>query len=134
MCTARPTVWSLSVPVGRRVKAAEKTFGVPPVLPNLISLGHKAHSKPDFIGSEACIRDDESMTFRRHISVGTICCTLRSMSGPAPWGCRDGSWCAECSIYSLQALVVYPPIAIRRYPYFQGPSLLTLRMFGRSTL
>ncbi|KAI9449192.1 Metalloenzyme, LuxS/M16 peptidase-like protein [Lactarius psammicola] len=43
---------------GELVKAAERSFGTLPVSPNLISLSHTAHPKPNFIGSEVHIWDD----------------------------------------------------------------------------
>ncbi|KAF8260981.1 Metalloenzyme, LuxS/M16 peptidase-like protein [Lactarius quietus] len=49
------------------VKAAEKSFGTLPVSTNPIPLGRKAHPKPDFIGSEVRIRDDNIPT--AHIAV-----------------------------------------------------------------
>jgi processing peptidase subunit beta len=52
---------------GELVKAAEKAFGTIPVSPNPIPLGRKAHSKPDFVGSEVRIRDDDITT--AHIAV-----------------------------------------------------------------
>ncbi|KAF8502895.1 Metalloenzyme, LuxS/M16 peptidase-like protein, partial [Russula emetica] len=47
---------------GKLVKAAEKAFGTLPVSPNPIPLGCKAHPKPDFIGPEVHIRDDDIPT------------------------------------------------------------------------
>ena len=52
---------------GDLVKAAEKAFGTLPVSPNPIPLGRKAHPKPDFIGSEVRVRDDDIPT--THIAV-----------------------------------------------------------------
>ncbi|KAF8490439.1 Metalloenzyme, LuxS/M16 peptidase-like protein, partial [Russula emetica] len=52
---------------GELVKAAEKAFGTLPVSPNPIPLGCKAHPKPDFIGSEVRIQDDNIPT--THIAV-----------------------------------------------------------------
>ena len=52
---------------GELVKAAEKAFGTLPVSPNPIPLGRKAHPKPDFVGSEVRLRDDNIPT--AHIAV-----------------------------------------------------------------
>ncbi|KAI0299489.1 Metalloenzyme, LuxS/M16 peptidase-like protein [Russula brevipes] len=52
---------------GELVKAAEKAFGTIPVSPNPIPLGRKAHPKPDFVGSEVRVRDDDIPT--AHIAV-----------------------------------------------------------------
>ncbi|KAI9437362.1 Metalloenzyme, LuxS/M16 peptidase-like protein [Lactarius psammicola] len=52
---------------GELVKAAERSFGTLPVSPNPISLSRTAHPKPDFIGSEVRIRDDNILM--AHIAV-----------------------------------------------------------------
>lgn len=49
------------------VNAAEKVFGMLSVSPNPNQLGPKAHPKPDFISSEACVHDDDIPT--THIAV-----------------------------------------------------------------
>ena len=49
------------------VKVAEKSFSTLPVSPNPIPLGRKAHRKPDFVGSEVRVRDDDIPT--AHIAV-----------------------------------------------------------------
>ncbi|KAI9450794.1 Metalloenzyme, LuxS/M16 peptidase-like protein [Lactarius psammicola] len=52
---------------GELVKAAERSFGTLPVSLNPISLSRTAHPKPDFIGSEVRIRDDNILM--AHIAV-----------------------------------------------------------------
>jgi predicted Zn-dependent peptidase len=52
---------------GELVRAAEKSFGGLPVSPNPIPFGRKAHPKPDFVGSEVRVRDDDIPT--AHIAV-----------------------------------------------------------------
>jgi processing peptidase subunit beta len=52
---------------GELVKAAEKAFGALPVSSNPIPLGRTAHPKPDFVGSEVRVRDDDIPT--AHIAV-----------------------------------------------------------------
>ncbi|KAH9165519.1 Metalloenzyme, LuxS/M16 peptidase-like protein [Lactarius sanguifluus] len=52
---------------GELVKAAEKSFGTLPVSANPIPLGRNSHPKPDFVGSEVRIRDDDIPT--AHIAV-----------------------------------------------------------------
>ncbi|KAH9046676.1 Metalloenzyme, LuxS/M16 peptidase-like protein [Lactarius hengduanensis] len=52
---------------GELVKAAERSFGTLPVSANPIPLGRNTHPKPDFVGSEVRIRDDDIPT--AHIAV-----------------------------------------------------------------
>ena len=56
-----------SVNHGKLVKAAEKEFRTLPVSPNPTPLSCKAHPKPDFVGLEVHVHDNDILNFRWHI-------------------------------------------------------------------
>ena len=54
---------------GELVKATEKASRTLPISPNPNSLGHMARPKPDFIGLEACISDNDIPTTHHRCDV-----------------------------------------------------------------
>jgi mitochondrial-processing peptidase subunit beta len=76
------------------VKAAEKAFGTLPVSPNPNPLGPKAHTKPDFIGSEVRSRDDNIPMTHIAVAIEDIGCphpTIISGARHAVHFCALGS-------------------------------------------
>ena len=70
---------------GKLVKAGEKEFRTLPISSNPTPISHKAHPKPDFVGSEVHVHDDDIPNFRWHISL--IVVKGVTWSSPAPQTC-----------------------------------------------